>query len=61
MASKVPLSHILAVVGDVDKWALPAYREKLIYTDLVVPSSKEYLQTIYESMVDMKSFGLMYQ
>ena len=34
---------MMAVVGDVDKQALPAYREKLVCTDPIVPFGKEYL------------------
>ena len=38
-----------------------AYREQLVCTDPVVPFGKEYLQTVYESVADVKTYGSMYQ
>ena len=49
------------MVVDVDKEALSAYREELVHNKPVVPFGKEYLQTLYESVADVKTYGFMYQ
>ena len=46
---------------NVDKQALLTYREQLVCIDPTVPSGKEYLQTVYESVANVKTCGAIYQ